>query len=131
MKNTFNKLVVIFISIFVIGFWALKHETKSIVDISEVSSNYFLVIYGDKWLKISDSRKDIFLNKIFSNCPESVVVPISEKVKVLKPIAWKNFNKKDNNTNGLKIEIYTDGKAKYNQMELDSLSIKAIQSCGK
>ena len=131
MENTFNKIALIFVSISIIGFWILKHETESIVDISEDNPKYFLVIYGGKWLKISKSKKDIFFNKIYSTCPESVVVPISEKVKVLKPKAWKNFNKKYNITNGLEIEIYTDGKIKYNQMEIDSLSIKAIQNCGK
>ena len=131
MENTFNKIALIFVSISIIGFWILKHETKSIVDITEDNPKYFLVIYGDNWLKISKSKKDIFFNKIYSTCPESVVVPISEKVKVLKPKAWKNFNKKHNITNGLEIEIYTDGKIKYNQMEIDSLSIKAIQNCGK
>ena len=38
-------------------------------------------------------------NKIFLPCPESIVVPIDEEVKILKPTAWKSISKKDNNTN--------------------------------
>jgi hypothetical protein len=129
MRKT--KVLLLFIIIFLLGFWILNHEVKSIINISKSNPKYFLVIYGDKWLKISDSRKDIFYNKIFSSFPESVVVPVNEKVKIIKPNSWKNISKKNNITNGLSIEFYTDGINKFNQKEIDSISLSEIRSCGK
>src|SRR6187402_3622535 len=99
MNKNRRNLLLIFIALFFVGFWFLKIERKSIVDVSESSPKYFLVIYGDKWLKISKSKSDIYSNKFFEHCPESVVVPLNEEVKIIKPKAWKNIYKKDNVTN--------------------------------
>jgi hypothetical protein len=129
MRKT--KVLLLFIMLFLLGLWILNHEVKSTINISKSNPKYFLVIYGDKWLKISDSRKDIFFNKIYSSCAESVVVTTNEKIKIIKPNSWKNISKKVNITNGLNIELYTDGKNEFNQKEIDSISLIEIRSYRK
>ena len=134
MKNTFRKIILILaisISIFTVIVLVLKQNAKSIVNIPEQNEKYFVVVYGDEWLKISKSKKELFFNKVYSPCFLGVVVPFGEKIKVYKPKNWRVLSKRQNITNGLEIDFYTNGDLKYNQTEIDSLSLNVIQNCGK
>lgn len=104
---------------------------KPIVHIPQSNANYFVVVYADKSLKISEEKNEGFLNKIYNPCQFGVIVPFGEEIRVIKPENWSSITKQQSVTNGVTVDFYTKKGANFSQIQIDSLSIEIFRNCGK
>ncbi len=124
-------IIELILSLVVLLFY-LFDSKKVIIDLTDYKKDYFVVIFNEGKLKNSEINWSFPFNKKVEYESNSTIIPSEYKgnyqIDIETPKNWPSWRMNPDRIENIGLWIYTNGKIKLTQKEIDSLAEKEIKT---